>query len=66
MSDSVQIEKSIQQQVIEKMISKLNGQEDFPESVLSNLGKIDLCSKSDVIDTISKLSELKEDENTET
>ena len=65
MSDNIQIEKPIAEQIIEKMIGKLKGSEVFTESILTELERIDLTSKSDVKETISKEIEDKENEDTE-
>ncbi len=65
MSDNIQIKKPISEQIIEKMIGKLKGSEGFTESILTELERIDLTSKSDVKETISKEIEDKENEDTE-
>jgi len=65
MSDNIQIEKPISEQIIEKMIGKLKGSEGFTESILTELERIDLTNKSDVKEMISKETEDKENEDTE-
>ena len=65
MSDNIQIKKPISEQIIEKMIGKLKGSEGFTDSILTELQSIDLTSKSDVKETISKEIEVKENEDTE-
>lgn len=65
MSDNIQIKKPISEQIIEKMIGKLKGSEGFTECILTELERIDLTSKSDVKETISKEIEDKENEDTE-
>lgn len=65
MSDNIQIEKPISEQIIEKMIGNLKGSEGFTESILTELESIDLTNKSDVRETISKETEDKENEDTE-
>jgi len=65
MSDNIQIEKPIAEQIIEKMIGKLKGSEGFTDTILTELERIDLTNKSDVKETISKEIEDKENENTE-
>lgn len=65
MSDNIQIDKPISEQIIEKMIGKLKGSEDFTENILTELESIDLTNKSDVKETISKETEDKENEDKE-
>ena len=65
MSDNIQIEKSISEQIIEKMIGNLKGSQSFTETILIELESIDLTIKSDVKETISKETEDKKNEDTE-
>ncbi len=55
MSDKIQIEKPISEQIIEKMIDKLKDSEGFSESTLTKLKNIDLTNKNDVKRVISNL-----------
>ena len=61
----MQIEKPISRQIIEKMIGRLKGSEDFTENILTELESIDLANKSNVKETISKEIEDTENEDTE-
>jgi hypothetical protein len=65
MSDNIKIEKSISEQIIEKMIGNLKGSQSFTESILTELESIDLTNKSDVKETISKETEDNKNEDTE-
>lgn len=66
MSENINIEKPISEQIIEKMIGKLKGSEGFTDSILTELENIDLANKSDVKVTISKKTQNKKNEDTET
>ncbi len=66
MSDNIQIDKPISEQIIEKMIGNLKGSQSFTENILTELESIDLTNKSDVKETISKETEDKKNEDTET
>ena len=59
------IDKPISEQIIEKMIGKLKDSGDFKGSVLTDLESVDLTNKSDVMETISKETEDKKNEDTE-
>lgn len=70
MSDSKQtenqIEKSLSEQIIEKMIKKLEDSEHFTDSILIELKSTDLTNNNNVKETISKLNKDSENENSET
>ncbi len=66
MSDSQQIEKSISEQIIERMIVKLNSSEFFPQGILTKIEDIDLKNKAEVYELISKTTKDTEDENSKT
>ena len=59
------IDKPISEQIIEKMIGKLKDSEDFTESILTDLESVDLTNKSGVKEAISKETEDKKNEDTE-
>lgn len=59
------IEKGLKEQIIENMIDKLKYSEVFPEFLLKELEATDLISKNDVKETISKISQDQENEDTE-
>ncbi len=54
MSNDTQIEKSISEQIIDRMISKLRSSENFTDTILDNLKNTNLISKKDVKEIISK------------
>ena len=54
MSNDIQIEKMISEQIIDRMISKLRGSENFTDSILDELENTNLSSKKDVKEIISK------------
>lgn len=54
MSNDIQIEKTISEQIIDRMISKLRGSENFTDSILDELENTNLSSKKDVKEIISK------------
>lgn len=64
MSDEIKIEKSILEQIIERMITKLKDEEGFDEYILEELMKIDLSKNYDVKQLISKETEGEKNENT--
>ena len=66
MSENHQIEKTISQQVIDKMIEKLKVSEDFTDDILNELASTDLTNKSEVKRIISTVSKAEQNENTET
>lgn len=66
MSDFQQINKSLSEQIIEKMIEKLKDSEFFNESILSEFENADLTNKSKVQEIISKSLKNSEDENSKT
>ena len=66
MSDSQQIDKSLSEQIIEKMIEKLKNSEYFNESILTEFENTDLTNKSKVQEIISKSLKNSEDENSKT
>lgn len=66
MPDNHQIEKTIPQLVIDKMIEKLKVSGDFSDDLLDELANIDLTNKSEVKRIISTVSKAEQNENTET
>ena len=66
MSENHQIETSISQQIIEKMIEKLKASDYFSDGILNELLNIDLSNKSDVKRIISVVSKTEQNENPET
>ena len=66
MSENHQIETSISQQIVEKMIEKLKASEYFSDGILNELLNTDLSNKSDVKRIISVVSKTEQNENTET
>jgi hypothetical protein len=66
MSDSHQIEKSLSEQISERMIEKLRMSEYFPDSILTELEDVDLTNKTKVQEVISKSLKENENENTKT
>lgn len=66
MSDSQQIDKSLSEQIIEKMIEKLKDSEYFDENILTEIENTDLTNKSKVQEIISKSLKNSEDENSKT
>jgi len=65
MSDNHQIEKSIPQQVNDKIIEKLTSSEYFTDDILNELKSTDLSNKVEVTRIISIASKTKQNENTE-
>lgn len=63
MSDSQQIEKSLSEQILERMIEKLNVSEYFTESIISEIKDTDLTNKNKVQEIISKSLKDSENEN---
>ncbi len=57
----MKIEKSISEQIVERMYEKMKESEIFDDDTISKLKKIDLTNKNDVKKVISK----KEDESDE-
>lgn len=66
MSDSQLIDKSLSEQIIEKMIEKLKDSEYFNESILTEIENADLTNKSKVQEIISKSLKNSENENPKT
>ena len=66
MSENHQIETSISQQIVEKMIEKLKASEYFSDGILNELLNTDLSNKSDVKRIISVVSKTVQNENPET
>ncbi|MBA7577690.1 hypothetical protein ES708_19543 [subsurface metagenome] len=66
MNDSQQIEKSLSEQIIDKMIEKLNDSEYFTESILIEIKDTDLTNKNKVQEVISKSLKDSENENPKT
>jgi len=66
MSENHQIETSISQQIVEKMIEKLKASEYFSDGILNELLNTDLSNKSDVKRIISVVSKTEQNENPET
>jgi len=62
--DENKIEKTISSQIIETMIGKLKGLDNFSNTILTELESIDLTNKSEVKATISKKAIKKENEDT--
>mgnify|MGYP001087616257 CR=1 FL=1 len=54
MSNEVQIEKTISEQIFDRMIEILRDSENFTDSLLDELENINLSSKKDVKEIISK------------
>lgn len=57
MSDQSQIEKSIEDQIIDKTIDKLAESELFPDDVVQLLKEVDLTNKESVKEAISVIRE---------
>ncbi len=57
MSDEIKIEKSIENQILDKTIEKLMESELFPEKLVKQLREIDLTNKASVKAAISVLEE---------
>jgi DNA-directed RNA polymerase specialized sigma54-like protein len=66
MSENHQIEKTISQQVIDKMIEKIKSSGYFTDDILEELKSTDLSNKLEVKRVISTVSKTKQNENTET
>jgi hypothetical protein len=66
MSENHPIEKTISQQVIEKMTAKLKASEYFTDDIVNELASTDLTNKSEVKRIISTVSKAEQNENTET
>jgi CTP-dependent riboflavin kinase len=66
MSASQQLEKSLSEQIIERMIEKLKDSEYFTKSTLNEIEAIDLTNKSKVQEVISKSLRKAENENSKT
>jgi len=62
--NAINHEKSLKDQVIDKMISTLKDSENFSNELLKSLEEIDLSSKNDVKTAISEEGEEKLDEDT--
>lgn len=56
MSEEQEIEKSIEDQILDKTMEKLKQSELFPETLIDELKKIDLTSK-DVVKTMLSIYE---------
>jgi len=59
MSEEQEIEKSIEDQILDKTMGKLKQSELFPETLIDELKKIDLTSKDGVKTTLSMYEEEK-------
>lgn len=59
MSEEQEIEKSIEDQILNKTMEKLKQSELFPETLIDELKKIDLTSKESVKTTLSMYEEEK-------
>lgn len=57
MSEEQEIEKSIEDQILDKTIEKLKQSELFPEALINELKKIDLTSKDGVKTALSVYEE---------
>jgi len=57
-------EKSLKEQIVDKMISELKASKFFSDALLEKFEELDLSSKNDVKIAISKLKEKKENEDT--
>lgn len=66
MSDSSKIEKSLSDQIIEKMIEKLKNSECFTENILTEIENTDLTNNTKVQEIISKELKSSENENPKT
>ena len=66
MSENHPIEKTISQQVIDKMTEKLKASEHFTDDIVNELKSTDLSSKLEVIRIISTVSKTEHNENSET
>jgi len=66
MSENHPIEKTISQQVIDKMTDKLKASEYFTDDIVNELMSTDLSSKLEVKRIISTVSKTDQNENTET
>ncbi len=66
MSENHQLEKTIPQQVIDKMIEKLTASEYFTDEILNELKSTDLSNKVELKEIISTVSKAEQNENTET
>ena len=65
MSENHQIEKTVSQQIIDKMIEKIKTSEYFTDDILEELKSTDLSNKSEVKRVISTVSKTKQNENPE-
>ena len=63
MSDSKKIDKSLSEQILERMIEKLNDSEYFTDSIISEIKDTDLTNKFKVQEVISKSLKNSENEN---
>lgn len=59
MSEEQEIEKSIEDQILDKTMEKLKQSELFPEALINGLKKIDLTSKDGVKTALSVYEEEK-------
>lgn len=66
MSDSQQIEKSLSEQILERMIEKLKDSMYFTKSIISEIKDADLTNKNKVQEVISKSLKDSENENPKT
>lgn len=66
MSNSDQIEKSLSDQILDKMIEKLNDSENFDEKILSDIRSTDLTNKVKVKEVISQILKDSDNENPKT
>jgi inorganic pyrophosphatase len=60
------IEKTLKEQIIDKMISSLKDSEQFSDDFLAELEVTDLSNKQEVKDAISKATEEVKNEDTQT
>lgn len=66
MTDNQGIEKSVPQQVIDKMLEKLTATSCFSEVILNELKNVDLTNKEELTRIISNVSKSEQNENSET
>lgn len=59
------IEKTLKEQIIEKMIGTLKDSENFPDDLLAELEVTDLSNKQEVKEAISKATEEVKNEDTQ-
>lgn len=64
MEEQPEIEKSIQEQIIDKMISKLREEKSLEDGFLGELKEVDLTKVSDVKEILTK--SFKKDEDSKT